>query len=1073
MIPWRLNIAGIRDFPPQSIDLSGEKEHIGILGPNGVGKSTLSFCMGAVLHSGKVDIGGLRSANLPDERLWRASISFLFKNEGEIKVDAPKFVQFDLYIEQTFHGTIAREYTIAAGDQLDQWEEVTVYKSGDKIHSFSAYKKLLQTKYHLDPDYYYLIWYQNEVNQFSEMAPEERFRIFSEMHGIDQIQKNWEESRELVQEAEAILEEAKLQQENRKFQLNIQKRKLDQYVDNQKRLTEGFGQYYGALSVLIHKTKEEIDRYSEEEATIEEQIEDVNERLRVYEMNQEEQKLQLQTKQSERRILEEQVQILETELNEIRNQHKEYKDVYDKLDQELADIRKETSSIPDEKTVDQRLEESQKELERLNPLILQEEESIRQLRMRIQEANEEVTELNYVIKRDQDREMKTNQLLALYESSHYVEQQIKNLDERIFHHKDGLKEFKQRLKSYKQEQLELNKNELNSPRQKEAKQYFAKQGIEAYTLRELIKLTDHVKLSDEKEFDAIKYTIFVNSRTFTPPNDLYYVSLPAIVPKEYIMQVPAKHVAVRDDLPSDVVPLAIRALWWVKSFYDKENTVTLANGSVRDEKGLRGPQEKPQYILSLRAVQERIITLASLIDECEKRINETILSIGTDEKEVANLRNIIGDVREAEAFVADEKNRLLRQNRLDQLQNVIEQDRHMEQQHMASIKKWESEKSDVNANLELYLSFKRIWEKFAGEKAKIGELQQLQQRLADMETEINKQKNLLDIRSAEYDMSQEECAKLERNLKQITLDIQDGLHEKKELNRQLKNKSEEKEAQQKAYFQYNEERNELEQIAPTKVREEQEKMVELPNWNLFEARQYRETGKAMFTQAVNEKDIDANAPDNYQRMKEAYDGANIEVNESQALLQQNRGRMEHIRRDLDSTISGKVLLIDKHFVTYMDQFGFEGELDWDMQEDKKGTMRYYLYLKAKKYGHKMAMEDVSIKARGGRHGVGLSGGEKSLVSLLYALALLQTIQTNPSFIVLDEFDSALDEGRKVKVFDLYVNELGRKMIVLTPKSHDKDYMSRFHKAYVIYHRPEIPESGIMKVRRKAEIFERI
>ena len=121
----------------------------------------------------------------------------------------------------------------------------------------------------------------------------------------------------------------------------------------------------------------------------------------------------------------------------------------------------------------------------------------------------------------------------------------------------------------------------------------------------------------------------------------------------------------------------------------------------------------------------------------------------------------------------------------------------------------------------------------------------------------------------------------------------------------------------------------------------------------------------------------------------------------------------------------------------------------------------------------MAMEDVSIKARGGRHGVGLSGGEKSLVSLLYALALLQTIQTNPSFIVLDEFDSALDEGRKVKVFDLYVNELGRKMIVLTPKSHDKDYMSRFHKAYVIYHRPEIPESGIMKVRRKAEIFERI
>lgn len=112
------------------------------------------------------------------------------------------------------------------------------------------------------------------------------------------------------------------------------------------------------------------------------------------------------------------------------------------------------------------------------------------------------------------------------------------------------------------------------------------------------------------------------------------------------------------------------------------------------------------------------------------------------------------------------------------------------------------------------------------------------------------------------------------------------------------------------------------------------------------------------------------------------------------------------------------------------------------------------------------MEYVSIKARGGRHGVGLSGGEKSLVSLLYALALLQTIQTNPSFLVLDEFDSALDEGRKVKVFDLYVQELRRKMIILTPKSHDEQYMNRFSKAYVIYHKPEIPASGIIKLKKK-------
>ncbi|MNW67186.1 hypothetical protein D3C74_457400 [compost metagenome] len=63
------------------------------------------------------------------------------------------------------------------------------------------------------------------------------------------------------------------------------------------------------------------------------------------------------------------------------------------------------------------------------------------------------------------------------------------------------------------------------------------------------------------------------------------------------------------------------------------------------------------------------------------------------------------------------------------------------------------------------------------------------------------------------------------------------------------------------------------------------------------------------------------------------------------------------------------------------------------------------------------MEDVSVKARGGRVGKGVSGGEESLSSLLFALALLQNLQTSPGFIVLDEFDGALDEQRKLKVLN--------------------------------------------------------
>ncbi|MGG2016480.1 hypothetical protein AB1280_13420 [Bacillus sp. S10(2024)] len=39
---------------------------------------------------------------------------------------------------------------------------------------------------------------------------------------------------------------------------------------------------------------------------------------------------------------------------------------------------------------------------------------------------------------------------------------------------------------------------------------------------------------------------------------------------------------------------------------------------------------------------------------------------------------------------------------------------------------------------------------------------------------------------------------------------------------------------------------------------------------------------------------------------------------------------------------------------------------------------------------------------GGKVGSGVSGGEESLSSLLFSLALLQTIEASPGYIILDE-----------------------------------------------------------------------
>ena len=122
MIPYRLQFSGIRDFLPTSMDLGGDG-HIIITGPNRSGKSTLSFCMGAVLNSSKVEIEGLKSRNLPPDQVWKAHVSLLFKNEGMMKIDEPTVIQFTIFIVQDPGQPIKKEFIVQKGENIDQWKK--------------------------------------------------------------------------------------------------------------------------------------------------------------------------------------------------------------------------------------------------------------------------------------------------------------------------------------------------------------------------------------------------------------------------------------------------------------------------------------------------------------------------------------------------------------------------------------------------------------------------------------------------------------------------------------------------------------------------------------------------------------------------------------------------------------------------------------------------------------------------------------------------------------------------------------------------------------------------------------
>lgn len=61
---------------------------------------------------------------------------------------------------------------------------------------------------------------------------------------------------------------------------------------------------------------------------------------------------------------------------------------------------------------------------------------------------------------------------------------------------------------------------------------------------------------------------------------------------------------------------------------------------------------------------------------------------------------------------------------------------------------------------------------------------------------------------------------------------------------------------------------------------------------------------------------------------------------------------------------------------------FDGEINWDMQELKQGNIKYFLNIKARKQGHRGALEEISMKGRGGRVGKGYGEGKNSWVTFI-------------------------------------------------------------------------------------------
>lgn len=1052
MIPQRLRFSGVRDYGSIEMNLGEASEHILITGPNGAGKSTLSFCMGAVLRSSKVDIEGLKSENLRDDDTWRATIHFLFKNEGVSKIDAPLYIEFRLSCEQLPKQPIKLQYEIYDGDEVEALTLRQTYKSGDENkNNFTAYRKELQYKYKVHPDLYYLIWYQQEVNQFSVMMPEERFRIFSEMYGIDQIQKEWETSLEIANDARKSFNEATTQQKSNEHDLAVVRNHKNRYEDNKRRLEE-YGYSYALMTNELQKktTKERlaVERYIEErridleeladeEAAVNAKLEKaLKKRIIISEdekINNEKKgvtSVTLVDKEHELGKVESEIDLLQEELSDLQEAYDQL--LYSESETKLrwASTKEEVVRLGEnERAIKQKIERSEEELE--------------DDRIQLSKTQAEIDQW-------QKQSKESIRLLGKYTSSYQLEKRLSELEESL--QVDRATRDKKMVERHQlEEELSmLQRNKIESPRQQIAIRRLKQQQVQAYTLRHYVKVMEDRPIEQERLIDAIKYTIFYDAPTCQPCNDLYYVSLKRLIPTRAITSLPQYGLEMREGLSPKEKNDAARVLWWIEQFFLTEMP-KLENGRLVDIRGSRGPQEQDAFILSRRALVKRQNELQVKLTNTHTQIEQLTKKIAAD-NEVYRLWNSDGHkVKEAEALLfkkVEQQYRLEQAEKMTKkLQTLLEMKREFEKEEKEVWKQKYIANNEIAAREADLL----IYEQFGQQTEKINRLHHLEQESKAIKQDIVASRRALETIELQVDTLHDQARENRRAIERL----EDETNLIQSTKQRLLNQIEEKEAELvsviKIESNYAEELATLNLLIPELVENALAEKIE--ETSKFDLQHRQNQSKVEFQTARNEKDLDPFAVENYYTLKAEVQREKEDLHSAKNLLEENEERALQNEQRLETAIAMQVQKSNLLFGQYMAEFQFEGQIKYEKIRDKTGRPIFKLFIHVRKEGHRGKLVDVSLKARGGRVGQGVSGGEESLSSLLFALSLLQSLENQAGFIVLDEFDSALDDSRKAKVFKLYEEKLARKLIILSPKAHENEYYEQFSKAFIVSHDP--------------------
>ena len=508
---------------------------------------------------------------------------------------------------------------------------------------------------------------------------------------------------------------------------------------------------------------------------------------------------------------------------------------------------------------------------------------------------------------------------------------------------------------------------------------------------------------------------------------------------------------------------AQKALFWVRSM-TMGPLAKLEGSALIDQAGRRGPQEEESWMLSARGIRQRLHVLQSEQEKIEREAAELQEKKDTIIARLGLVTSALPDVKTAEAVLL---RRAERERHIREYESMQEARTSYSQRRTlltTEIREQDSEIARLSQVRETYAGYAAIYDQWAGQQADVQLMQDTRSRLEELGHLLTEKDRKRENLIQEYDRCEKELESIERRLREKKQWLTENTQQIERISLEL---------------QENGQRLEVEEGKAAAERRYLEKWGGRLPGILAEIEEgepdFRISGETNEIQAKSRKEaadleleaacgmiVDENAVENYEQFKLNYDKAEADLQSARGLLASVGDKLLEAEENMIRSTNYEVKQAGDRFTRFMDRFGFDGEVSW-VHVAKGERVTYLLNIKARKQGHRGPLTEVNLKGRGGKVGRGVSGGEESLSSLLFALALLKTIQAEPGYIVLDEFDSALDESRKSDVFDLYQTELSRKMLILSPKSHQADYLNHFSRTFVIYHNPKVPSSDVIRI----------